>query len=141
MSLNITQPDRKHPYLLTFFKKCVLSNNNNKNYKNMILSVECRGIRFYCSMFGNSQVYGRRHGRIICHIRVNENDQYDVQYGHLCGDCLRDLSLRSHRMPPITARAGVSLESIVMRMAPRLSQTRIIRRCAQPRYNDLIYYF
>ena len=136
MGLRITQPDRKHPYLLTFFKKCVLS-NNNKNYKNMILSVECRGIRFYCSMFGNSQVYGRRHGRIICHIRVNENDQYDVQYGHLCGDCLRDLSLRSHRMPPITARAGVTLESIVMRMAPRLSQTGVIRE----RYKDLIYYF
>ena len=133
--LRITQSDWRYSYLLILFKKCVLSNNNNKNYKNMILSVECRGIRFHCSMFGDSQVYGRRHGRIICRIRVNENNQYDVQYGHLCCDCLRNLSQRSHRMPPITARAGVTLESIVMRMAPRLSQTGVIRE----RYKDLIY--
>ena len=103
----------------------------------MILSVECRGIRFYCTMFGNSQVYGRRHSRIICYIRVNENNQYDVQYGHLCCDCLGTLSRRSHRMPPISVPTGVTLESIIMRMAPRLSQTSVIRG----RYKDLIYYF
>ena len=108
-----------------------------KIIKNMILSVECREIRFYCNIFGNSQVYGRRHSRIICYIRVNENNQYDIQYGHLCCDCLGTLSRRSHRMPPISVSTGVTIESIIMRMASRLSQTSIIRG----RYKYLIYYF
>ena len=101
----------------------------------MILSVECRQIRFYCALIGNSQVYGQRHNRIICYIKVNEDNQLNVQYGHLCADCMRNLSRRSYRMPPISARTDVTLESIIMRMATRLSQTHAL----SGRYNNFKY--
>ena len=101
----------------------------------MILSVECRQIRFYCALIGNSQVYGQRHNRIICYIKVNEDNQLNVQYGHLCLDCMRNLSRRSYRMPPISARTGVTLENIITRMATRLSQTHAL----SGRYNNFKY--
>ena len=92
-----------------------------------ILSVDCRGVRFYCTMTGFSRAYGRRHNRIICYIRVNLNNQWDIQYGMVCHDCTRTLSRRSHHMPPIAIPPPATLESVISRMAPRLSQASVIR--------------